>query len=456
MSKRKMLTDCPDLMRQWDYAKNGDVLPEKFTAGSGYKAWWVCKMGHSWQTSINKRHQGTGCPYCTNRLVLKGFNDLKTLNPELALQWNYKKNGALTPEDVTSGTHRKVWWSCSEGHEWEAVVVSRVAGEHGCPYCAGLRAIKGVNDLETLRSDLASQFDSKKNQDISLSEIAIASNKRLWWLCDKGHSWQATANTRQKSGCPVCAGKAVLAGYNDLQTLNQTLAAEWDYDKNTLKPTEVTLTSGKRVWWRCSKGHSWITAVAHRKHGSICPYCSGRTAITGENDLATVRPDIAAEWDYDKNGDYTPEQFLPQSGKAFWWKCKHGHSWKVPIQQRYIGTGCPYCAGQIVIKGQNDLRHLYPQIAEQWDYEKNNKNSDEFHAQSNQYAWWLCADGHSWRAIIANRTKLGRGCPYCAGKLAIPGETDLLTLCPELATEWDYDKNTVDIWTVTEFSHTMA
>jgi len=455
MKGRKMLTDCPDLMEQWDYSKNEGMSPTLLTAGSGYIAWWLCHKGHSWKTSVNHRHQGTECPYCVGRKAWKGENDLVTENPALAAEWNFEKNGELTPEDVRSWSHKKVWWKCSSGHEWQAVIASRNEG-YGCPCCSGYAVVKGVTDLATVYPEVAAQFDISKNTGLSSSDICRASNKKYWWICDLGHSWQASANTRQKSGCPICAGKTVLPGFNDLLTFSPKIAEQWDYDKNELKPSEVTKQSGKSIWWRCAKGHSWRAKIADRQRGHGCPFCGGKRAISGENDLATVMPELVSEWDSEKNGNLNPDQFLPQSAKMIWWKCKKGHSWQAPIQRRYIGRGCPYCSGTLVNKGVNDLQSRYPHLAEQWDFHKNCECPDEIHAHRNEYAWWICQKGHSWRARINNRTVHGRGCPYCSGFLAITGETDLFTRCPHLAVEWDYERNILDIHKTTEFSKKKA
>jgi len=457
MSKRKKLTDCLDLMGQWDYEKNIDKSPTTLSAGSGYIAWWLCEKGHSWATSVNHRNRGTGCPVCANRIVVKGENDLKTVNPALAAQWNYERNEMLTPEDVPNGTRRKVWWRCAEGHEWRAEIISRVAGT-GCPCCSGLTVIKGETDLATVRPDLAAQFDITKNSGVLPSEICHSSNRKYWWICEKGHSWMSSPNTRQRSDCPVCGGKTALPGFNDLLTLDPELAKQWDYENNIKPalPSEITLGSGKSVWWRCKKGHSWAARIPERRIGQGCPYCSGRRAIPGETDFTTVMPELLAEWDYEKNKKHKPEHLKPQSNEKIWWKCKCGHSWKAPVYRRYIGNGCPSCAGDVIIKGVNDLQSQYPLTADQWDYSKNQLNPDEIFAHSNKYAWWICSKGHSWEAIIRNRASLERGCPYCSGYLAIPGETDLFTKCPKLADEWDYDKNTADIHTTNEYTHEKA
>lgn len=123
------------------------------------------------------------------------------------------------------------------------------------------------------------------------------------------------------------------------------LLEEWDYDKNIYNPTDYTPSSGQKVWWKCQKGHSYYTNICNRVHNNAgCPYCSGRYAIEGENDLATLYPDITKEWNYEKN-DVLPSQIKPMSNKSVWWKCKYGHEWRVAPCNR-IGSGghdCPYC-----------------------------------------------------------------------------------------------------------------
>jgi len=174
------------------------------------------------------------------------------------------------------------------------------------------------------------------------------------------------------------------------------------------------------------------------------------------NIIKTIMPELITEWDTDKNGDLAPDQFLPQSAKMIWWKCENGHSWKAPIQRRSNGGGCPYCSGLLVSKGVNDLQSRFPHLVEQWDFQKNARHPDDIHAYGNEYAWWRCGNGHSWRALISNRSTHGRGCPYCSGFLAIPGETDLFTRRPDLAKEWDYDRNAENITYITLKSNVKA
>ena len=136
----------PGLIRQWDYEKNNGLTPQEVTAGSQKKVYWICEKGHSFDMDIRSRTKGQGCPYCNNRRILPGYNDLATLNKELAAEWNWEKNGNLKPTDVGTGSKNRVWWKCDKGHEWQARVIQRNGGT-GCPVCANRIVLKSYNDF---------------------------------------------------------------------------------------------------------------------------------------------------------------------------------------------------------------------------------------------------------------------------------------------------------------------
>ena len=271
---------CPNILKEWDYDKNGDLKPESISAGSSIKVWWKCEKGHSWNAVVSSRVRGNGCPYCSGKYVLSGFNDLASQYPSLIEEWDYDKNRNLKPEELLSGANLKVWWKCKKGHRWEASISSRTRQKTKCPTCSGLIPDKGRNDLATLYPELVKEWDYDKNGDLKPSDFLPGSEKVVWWICPKGHSYDTQIFIRAKvgCGCPICSNKRVLKGYNDLETLHPELAKEWDYDKNDgLLPSEVGGTGGshKEIWWKCEKGHSWKTKLSTRigLH-SNCPQCA--------------------------------------------------------------------------------------------------------------------------------------------------------------------------------------
>ena len=200
--------------------------------------------------------------------------------PELVIEFDLTANPPnLTPERVTHKSNKKVWWRCKNNHSWEAVVASRTCGGNGCPMCAGQRAIPGENDLATGYPELALEWDDSRNDTLP-NEVLPQSNKKVWWRCRLDHEWLASPAARTRGrGCPVCTGKKVLQGFNDLESQHPDLVREWDYSKNSLNPSDVTAGSGYRAWWKClGYGHTWSTRVCMRTASTPrgCPICSRR------------------------------------------------------------------------------------------------------------------------------------------------------------------------------------
>lgn len=190
MSDKNHIADNRRLIAEWDYKKNAalGLDASKITCGSNKKAWWQCKEGHTWEAIIANRNKGQGCPICGNRRVLTGYNDLATRFPDIAKEWNLEKNAPLLPSTVMFRAHKKVWWCCALGHEWQANIIDRTkANGTGCPFCSGRKAILGKTDLQTLRPDLLEEWNYDRNIDISPSEVSPGSGQKVWWICKKGH-----------------------------------------------------------------------------------------------------------------------------------------------------------------------------------------------------------------------------------------------------------------------------
>ena len=191
--------------------------------------------------------------------------------PELVEQWS--QINEISPSDVSSGSHKKVWWICEKGHTWEAIIKNRALLGSGCPYCEHRAVLKGYNDLQTLFPDVAKTW-SPKNK-LNPSEVSARSNAEVLWLCENGHEWKArVADRTDGHGCPYCAGQRVWKGFNDLATTHPELISEWS-DKNVnLSPEEITYKNRTNVWWHCSKcGNDYQAVVYARANGRICPFC---------------------------------------------------------------------------------------------------------------------------------------------------------------------------------------
>ena len=549
-----LFTTHPNFKKEWNYTKNVNLDPEKLKAGSNKKVWWKCDKGHEWEALINDRTSKKGCPYCSGHRVLIGYNDLATIKPDIAKEWNYKKNGNLKPTDVTSGSNRKVWWKCKQGHQWESKISNRVILSRRCPYCSNQRILKGYNDLATINPELSKEWHPTKNEGLKPTNVSPSSGKKYWWIGKCKHEWQASiAHRANGTGCPICfkgiqtsfpeqaiyfylkqiypdsinsfkdifnngmeldiyipslklgieydgmayhkSQKALEkernkydickqnniklirikennshtnsdscdillyskynnANYNDLdnaikqlsqyiniptdidckrdklqiqeqylqflkskslEMINPKLASEWHPTKNgRLTPAMFSIGSSQKVWWQCKNGHEWQQSIAVRNKGIGCSKCSGKRAIKGENDLATLKPELVREWNYKKNGNLKPEDFKCGSSKKIWWIGKCGHEYKQIISSRCNGARCPICINKKILIGYNDLNTTRPDLAKEWHPTKNGSlKPTDVTAGSQKQIWWQCSKGHEWKSSVGIRNK-GYGCNVCA------------------------------------------
>ena len=336
------------------------------------------------------------------------------------------------------------------------------------------RPINPSNLLAVKRPDLAGEWDCNKNSEIGLSfdSVTCSMKKKAWWICPtEGHSYlmQIDHRVRSKLGCPYCSGRRVLKGFNDLATTHPDIAAEWLYavDDKSLTPEMVSFGSNVKVMWRCSKhGTEWVTSVMSRIPNKGCNKCRGekisakRNVVKPGMSLADKYPDVAREWDYEKN-DRTPEQVHAHSRYRAYWKCMTcGNSWDSWVYNRTsFSAGCPECATKRVAKKQRipkpgmSLLERFPVIASEFvstvDGETDPRNVS---ARSCVKCHWKCSvcGETEWVAPPSSRTNSGEdvgGCPKCgmarsARNNRKPRTSGLLVDgAPEIAKEWDVDKN---------------
>lgn len=363
--ENSLLSKAPEVAKIWHPTKNGHLTPESVAVWSSKSVWWLGKCGHEWKSEVANEARSGLCPYCVGKRVLKGFNDLAYTNPALAKQWDYEKNGILTPESITAGSGKKVWWRCEKGHTWSASVVSRNRG-NGCPICANRIALKGYNDITSVPR-LYEDWDTEKNKPLLPECICVNAGKRVWWKCHIcGAQWQAGVDDRYAGkGCPECAEK--IRRHNAAQTYvmksgsladrNKALLTEWDWEKNKgITPQTVTPGSTKRVWWKCKNcGNSWQTAISERtrKNACGCPECGKKrqaaskraTLLKTVAPISITHPQLAQEWNYSRNKELVPDQITQGSGKMVWWQCsKCGCEWEAVVIERVRGyCRCPNC-----------------------------------------------------------------------------------------------------------------
>ncbi len=317
----------------------------------------------------------------------KSRKSLLEYSQALSAEWHPTKNGELRPSDVITGTSRKVWWQCKNGHEWVTEVRNRVEGG-GCPYCSG-RKVSTENNLAVVNPEIAKEWHPTKNGNLKPTDVLPSIAKIIWWLCPNGHEYEATINNRSSKGrgCPYCSGRYATVE-NNLKNAYPKIAVQWHPTNNgELSPDHVTPKSGKKVWWKCKHGHAWQQIVGAKVLDKReCPVC-----LT----LAEKNVELSKQWHPTKNGTLQPIDVSYGSDQKIWWQCPFGHEWIASISARTINnSGCPYCTAKssdIEIRIYTELKKIFDEVVWRSKIEKN--EVDVFVKDINLA---IELDGHYW------------------------------------------------------------
>src|ERR1700733_12771065 len=318
MKKISLSQARPELARQFHPFKNPGISADVISFQHKGKVWWICETGHEWQEKVSSRsrQKTVDCKIC---------GSLACTYPHLANELHPTLNDKLRAEDITPGTHQKIWWLCPQKHEYEATVKNRAVNGSGCPYCAG-RKITTARSLLATHPELARMFHPTKNEDLTTEKITKNYLKPVWWICGKGHEWQETVQncSRQTEAiCRVCRS----LGYLKPELLQEL------HPDNKFSPYEIPANSNEKVKWKCKVcSHEWMSTVANRFRGSGCPGCSG-AEVTPQTSVKALCPEVAKEWDYSSNSK-TPNDYTIGSSEEVYWICGNGHRYKESIYDR--------------------------------------------------------------------------------------------------------------------------
>jgi very-short-patch-repair endonuclease len=511
---KKYLKDIPDIFVELHPTKNDLFACRNLTRASGRKVWWLCSEGHEYEARVDHRTiSGSGCPYCSGRYATPE-NNLQIKYPEIAASICVERSGQIDASKIAPNSHQKLWWQClkDQRHVWEARVYSRVKNEESCPYCSGYK-VDETNSLLSLFPEICSEWDFEKNAPLTPDKITSGTRRKVWWICQHGHSFNSSIvqRTKKKSGCPFCSNKSskpelrilteLMTIFDDIKHRHRVGKTEIDVfiphikvgiefdgsyfhkanEENDTKKGEILFKKGihlvrvrvkplKKInKWdlivekdeleksdinnllesikprtcniEASKIDEYSKAINFSNEELFQTYLSYFPSPLPEHSLQVRFPKIASEWHYEKNRPLSPKNFTAFSNHIVWWICPKGHEYDMLINSRTgQGINCPYCAGKRVDES-NSLASIHPELAKQFHKQKNHPlTAHDIPIGSGKNVWWTCENGHDFESVVAGRVSRKRGCPYCSGRKAST-TNNLKTLHPWIDEILDTEKN---------------
>ena len=425
---RPPIADNPRLIKDWNWDKNTAYDPHVLTCGSNLRVWWKCSVcGHEWPQKPNARDKGNGCPQChrnnwsniNNAISIKKYGTLAEKRPDLVRYWDYERNGELTPDNVSVGYSKKVWWKCEMGHSYPQRVNVKVNKNHQCPECS--------KELHTSFPEQAIAFYFEKvtevkcrykmdgfELDVYLPQysVAIEYDGVYFHSSKKAEDREFKKNSycfehgihliRVKESKKQCIEDGII--YVDYRRVI-------DYDWLIKQLSE-------RV------GISTIIDVDIKR--DTVAITSRFLMIRKENSIAKLYPDLLAYWDYEGNGGISPDMVSSFSSRNYWWKCsKCGKSYQRQVGNEHLTHICRECSYEqatlsrkktLVIKN-GSLAQVKPELMKEWCFEQNVVSPEDVPAGELQEYWWHCSKcGFEWLSSPRYRSH-GSGCPACSHQL---------------------------------------
>lgn len=314
---------------------------------------FTCPAGHTFDylppaTTTGAHESPTPtCGLCSSRRVRPGVNDLQTMRPTIATQFDVHRNGGLTAADVAISSSTNCWWLCEQGHSHSVSPSKKTLPTYKCPVCSNRIVQPGVNCLLTTHPEIAAMWAEGWAERRSPSVLASGSNVLATWRCAHGHKFHARVweLTSTKLGCNVCARENSVDTKDRLATTHPAIAARLHPTMNGhLTAAHVSHGERREMWWQCERipAHAYKARLDKISRGQSCSICCSRKLIAGENDLGTVEPLLTVELHPYLNRLEASEMF--PSDHKLWWRClvgKHDHA--QTTQNRRQSKGCPKC-----------------------------------------------------------------------------------------------------------------
>lgn len=422
---------------------------------SNIVATWKCmKCNGEYECSVVKRHQ-EGCPYCSDKQMLKGYNTLQETHPYLEKFWDKSNDKSIS--EYWHKSFDVLNWKCPccniQFQCSPVEMISRTNLENSnfetCPKNCDWNKLVFNNDIFHNSPRLRKEWSKKNNIPVHLA-LSHIDTKKYWWncsICQGEYLCSIPIRREVIDSCPYCNDEQPLKGYNTISDIHPELTSYWS-SKNTQKIDEITLSEAKnkKYIWLCDCCNlefneklsivlDKFSNINNRELKKICPYCNKKIPKPEES-LGYKKPFLKSEWLENINGDIY--NVFSNSNDIIEWICRKCHrNYKAKISNRAEDDKCcPYCSNRKLIKGINDLATTHPHLIKEWS-SLNDRQLSYLTNKSSYKAWWNCSVcSNTYQQVVSQKFTSKISCPYCRKAKILKGFNDLPTTHPWLLKEW--------------------
>ncbi len=426
-------------------SKGGKCLSKKY-CNTKTKLEFCCARGHTWRITAHSILAGRWCLQCSRIPGTSNGPSGKSVadHPRLVKEWH--PSNVFVPDEVAAAGLRKVMWSCSRGHAYDATPYSRVNGA-GCPFCCGRRACKD-NCLDAVLPELTKEWHPTKNGSLTSKDVTRCSGKNIWWRCKYGHEWLARVYNRSNgTRCPACVAHGTssweLRLFCELSTLLGRANVKHRHIIHGCE-VDVLVSFGCREFaieidgyrWHHNKWRKDSRKSRHLLNAGV------KVVRLRQAPLKKLHPDdvVISE---SEMGTFSMVGMVAERILRLYPRLPSGirSKLKLYLERQRLVADTRYRKRLLQLHlapSERSFAKRFPAMAREW-HVGNPISSGGIYAFSNKKALWICPIGHEYKSSPANRAA-GSGCPYCVGH-AVCWDNCLAAVFSSLAAEWHPTKN---------------
>jgi very-short-patch-repair endonuclease len=446
----------PHIAKQWDYKKNKD-RPEEYLYGSRAKKYFKCELEHSTlqQIGVKTRNRGE-CSICSKRRI-SNKNNLATEHPLVAAEWDYKKNKDR-PEEFSSKSHAKRWFTCSKRNHSILVRIGGRTEEYNYLSCYECNRSTSKDEIYLFYelklffnfTEYDKKIKIKKGNNIEIIDVDIYLPEQKIVIEYDGYYWHKDSLQRDLKKNSKLLSRNIkvirlrekplnLVGKYSINVTSKKYKENANKLLNYLNNNFLNIDEDKLERYLKEKELQNKDEAIKKLNEIDMVSLRG---LTNKNSLQNLYPTlINEEWDIKKNKEFrNPEFYSPNSQEVVWWiciECNNSYSQRIQTRvknYRINRPSCKICRKKITSIGTN-----FPNLIKYWS-KQNNLSPFEVAQSSNEYFYWNCNNGHTFPAMPSWKIKNIDSCLMCSKKLPSK-EFNLVTEYPFIQKIWDFNKN---------------
>ena len=318
------------------WSGKNEKKPSDYYLNSNKCVWFDCdKCCHNFYKKIADVNSNSWCPYCANQKLCHNNECKSCFNKSFASHEKSKfwsKKNEKKPNDVTLNSHKKFWFDCECGHQFESNLLNINKANNWCPYCS-VPSQKLCHNNEckscfekSFASHEKSKYWSNDNELKPRQVFKGADRKTFIFHCECGHKINMNLKQISSQGhwCSYCSHQKLCYDTDCEMCFNNSFSSverSNQLNDKLINPRMLFKSTNKKFKFDCETCNKvFETQLSSITNGVWCSFCVNKTELILFTKLvicySTLKRQFKVEWcKNSKSNRFLPFDFVIEERK---------------------------------------------------------------------------------------------------------------------------------------------